>query len=511
MKKTIHLFLFTFIVSVAYGQSIKNVLLERNKVHTIESLRALNNGNNPFDKEGFQSNFEEIPTIFTQGNSNFLSRTKENELRLDSIVNVNVNLSSRYEQNYDANVNSTLYIYYTWNTDSQSFVPFFKLEYTYDANGNRTLFIGYVWNTNSESFVLLYKDEYTYDANGNRTLVIAYVWNTNSESFVPDYKDEYTYDANGNMTLDVSYTWSTDSESFVPDYKYEYTYNANGNWTLRTRYTWETDNESFVLTGKTEYTYDANGNRTLDIYYRWNTDSQSFVLDYKSEYTYDANGNRTLYILYLWQTGSESLVPVYKYEYTYNTNGNTTLRTRYTWNTDSESFVPSFKYEYTYDETKVIPLTTEVLYYWYPSFGVFKPGFKKEYTIIMDNETSLARMGTISKYNTNFNQWSEVEGEEFKSYEYYTKMTTLSIEEFNETLFSIYPNPTSDYIHVKTAKQLLRPQFELFDVLGKKVLSQPIKATEAIDVQHLKSSLYFYRIKEGKEIHKSGTLIKQNK
>jgi hypothetical protein len=312
------------------------------------------------------------------------------------------------------------------------------------------------------------------------------------------------------VTLYLYYYWDTDSESFVKYVKAELTYDANNNMTMYRGYYWDTDSESFVPRDKTVQTYDAKGNMIHFITYTWDTDSESFVELEKAELTYDANGITTLYIYYTWDTDSESFVPSFKREEAFDAKGNVTLYMTYTWDTDSESLVGDVKREYTYDESKIIPLTTEVMYDWQISLGVFKRSYKKEDTIIQDNETSIVVMGTISKYDTNLNQWAE-ESEEFKSYKYYTKMTTLTREEFNETLFSIYPNPTSDYISIKTTKQLLKPQFQLFDVLGKKVLSQPIKATEAIDVQHLKPSLYFYRIKEGKEIRKSGTLIKQNK
>ena len=50
-----------------------------------------------------------------------------------------------------------LWIEYSWNTDSQSFVPFKKYEHTYDENGNLTLGIGYNWDTNTQSFVPVIK------------------------------------------------------------------------------------------------------------------------------------------------------------------------------------------------------------------------------------------------------------------------------------------------------------------------------------------------------------------
>ena len=462
MKKITLLFLFIFIVSVAWGQSIKNTLLERNSINTIESLRALNNGNNPFNKEGFQSNFDKTLTPFTKRNNNFLSRTGENVLRLDSI----------FEVELDTN---------------------YKNEITYDVNGNRTLQVYYYWDYNNQSFVLNQIYESTYDANGNQTMFKWSTWNTNSQSFTPSFKSELTYNTNGNLALSIMYLWNIDSQSFVIINKSEFYYDANDNPTLQINYIWNIDNQSFVLSSKYEFYYDANENQTLWIFYRWNSDSQSFVLNSENESTYDVNGNRTLQVYYSWDYNSESLVSSFKYEYAYDANGNQILNIRYQWNTDSQSFIPTSKEEYTYDYTKIIPRTEYISYLWLPSLGVFKPNSKKEYTIIGDNDTNVVGMGTIFEYDTNFNQWSEVEGEEFKSYEYYTKTSSLSAEALNDTHFSIYPSPVKDKLFIQG---LSNPsKVAIYNVLGKEVLS--IKNTNNINVQALPSGVYIIRISDG--------------
>ena len=90
----------------------------------------------------------------------------------------------------------------------------YEVEYSYDENGNQTLYIGYNWNSESQSFVPYYKDESSYDENGNRTLYIRYSWNTNTQSLVPSTKSESTYDENGNQTLFKFYNWDSVIEVF---------------------------------------------------------------------------------------------------------------------------------------------------------------------------------------------------------------------------------------------------------------------------------------------------------
>ena len=306
-----------------------------------------------------------------------------------------------------------------------------------------------------------------------------------------EYKYEQTYDANGNRTLVISYVWNTDSQSFVPDGKYEYAYDANGNLTLRVEYNWETVTESFVAFRKLEFTYDANGNRTLSILYNWNTNSQSFVPYFKGEYTYDANGNTTLDIYYHWNTDSQSFVPDWKLEYTYDANGNQTLYIYYRWDTDSQSFVPSSKTESTYDANNF--KTNETSYIWYAALGVYKPTFKMDISIQSETDTNLVREGITYKYDTNFNTWNELEEEEFKSYWYYTKVSTLSADKIETSTFAIYPNPTSNTLFISGNETPIA--VVIYNVLGKEVLS--VKNTNNINVEALPSGVYVIRISDG--------------
>lgn len=87
--------------------------------------------------------------------------------------------------------------------------------------------------------------------------------------------------------------------------------------------------------------------------------------------------------------------------------------------------------------------------------------------------------------------------------------SALSTDVFSTKNMKAYPNPASDFIQIKITIPLSNLQFELFDVLGKKVLSQPVKPTEKIDIQSLTPAIYFYKINEGTTLYKSGKIIKQ--
>ena len=412
---------------------------------------------------------------------------------------------SKYEYSYDENGNRTLYIRYD-SYDSQSFVPRSKYEYTFDDNGHKTREVNYSWNTESQSFIISYKDEYTYNENGILTTTRTN-WDIESQSWFFLGKSENTFDENGNQTLSINYLWSSESQSFVPSMKFERSFDENGNQTLYIDYYWNSESQSLVPNRKYEHSYDENGNQTLQINYNWNLESQSFVSNVKHEYTFDENGNRTLSIYYNWDSESQSFVPSSKRETSYDENGNQTLYIYYDWNTGSQSFVPEGKSEYTIGENNFYVNLKS--YIWDSAFEVFKPGFRMDVSTISETETNLVREGITYEYDTNFNTWIELEGEEFKSYWYYTKESSLSTNSVEPNSFSIYPNPTKGNLNINSSESLTNPIIELYDVKGSKIFSKPFNFSEPIDVSGLKPSIYLYKIIDGNEVKQSGKVIKE--
>jgi hypothetical protein len=62
-----------------------------------------------------------------------------------------------------------------------------------------------------------------------------------------------------------------------------------------------------------------------------------------------------------------------------------------------------------------------------------------------------------------------------------------------QNTISLYPNPTSEIIHISTSKNAWINKVMIFDVTGKQVLSNADQTS--IDVSKLKSGLYFVKIK----------------
>ena len=491
--------------------------------------------------------------------------------RLDGSTDVYVgseDLTNKYTRSYNENGDQTLYIRYNWNSDSQSFIPNIKYEYSYDENGNQNLRLGYTWNTDSQSFIPYRKYEYSYDENGYRTIYISYNWSSDSQSFIPNLKDEYTYDDNGNETLYINYDWDIESQSFVPISKNEKSFDNLNRQIIHISYSIDSNSESFIPNSKNEFTYDDSGNKISSTFI-WNSvlgifiptnkesleydeqDRISFRKNYhhdicnevktqttKYQYIYDdelvgstvrtftrdSNGD-FIYQFDLGQFYDENgllvsefqnvnldLIPYSEYnwsrEYSYDTEGNNIEEVLYKWDTQTESLVPSEKeirvYDYDFHPTRnLIQFRIEK---YFPGLG-FKPSFEKDFSIHSETDTELVIVGIIKQYDTNFNTWNELEGEEFRSYWYYTKTPSLSTNSVESNSFSIYPNPTSNTLQINSSENLKTPIFELYDVKGSKILSSPFKLTEPIDVSDLQPSMYIYNVKDGSEVKQSGKVL----
>ena len=227
----------------------------------------------------------------------------------DSIT-LNQIRKNKIESTYDANNNQTLYTYFTWVVNTNSWIESNKRESTYDANNNQTLYTYFTWDVSNNSWIESNKTESTYDANNNQTLRNIFTWDISSNSWIEFSKNEYTYDANNNQTLHIHFTWDISTNSWIGIYKKEYTYDANNNQTLYVRYDWDVSTNSWIPQKKIERTYDTNHNNVQSNNYYWNLTSLTW------DFTGSGDGNYNLSGLYSQTLGIEqSLLYVYTYNF----------------------------------------------------------------------------------------------------------------------------------------------------------------------------------------------------
>ena len=471
------------ITTLSYGQNTKkSIFNQKNDTSLNKSFGVFN-----------QENIPEKPTPFN-----------DDELNLDNFDAINQKNNKNTALYSSKNGESTIRL------DSLSTVSFSadgitgKLKITYDENGRQTLNIDYQWDAQTAAFVPNYKQERAYNENGNQTLNINYQWDAQTAAFVPNYKTEYTYDENGKTIGSSSFSWNSNIEIFYPIAKTEYDFDEQMRVVSEKSYQLDICNNEKVLINRTEYSYiDGLEGRLVKVY---QVTSGVAVFQFERGSFYK-NGRLVLNTQSVNPDVYDPITNTHKTEFEYDDNGIITLFTRYTWDTETNNLIPSYKQEYTYDEENYYK---QVMYYkWYKGLGLYQPSFKKEYDVIIDTDTKRVREGLFFVFDTNFNQWNTLNEEKYKSYWYYTKTSTLSSKSLNKNTSLIFPNPTSKFLKVILSEELSEPLLEIFDATGKKVLSKELLSDESIDVSALTPALYFYKIKDGKVLKKSGKIIKQ--
>ncbi|MCD2260499.1 aryl-sulfate sulfotransferase [Psychroserpens luteolus] len=74
-----------------------------------------------------------------------------------------------------------------------------------------------------------------------------------------------------------------------------------------------------------------------------------------------------------------------------------------------------------------------------------------------------------------------------------TACLNLSVDDFEISEVSVYPNPTSDYINITSTSDI--DKIELYSVLGKKV--HEVKQTNSLDLSNFDSGVYFVQLYSG--------------
>lgn len=86
---------------------------------------------------------------------------------------------------------------------------------------------------------------------------------------------------------------------------------------------------------------------------------------------------------------------------------------------------------------------------------------------------------------------------------------TLSVSQFSDANFTLYPNPTTDFISVSFPESFNKGKVIIYTFLGQKILERDLNGqTDSISLHSLSSGVYIYKI-ESDSFSKSGKIIKQ--
>jgi len=450
MKKAL-MFTFSLIFSVFIsGQEFQEIPLSFKKPPNLSDL-------NPFKLINHK---ERRQTDLANWNlTNFNIPTKTIKHKMDSVTyngwdenTAQWIAGAKDEYEYDTKGNLIKEIWYEIYEGKIQWYAFTNWEYCYDENDYLNYYINYDRDWITGEWYYFGKGEYTYDSSGNEIMFLYFQWDENYSQWGKVSKLDYTYDINGNLIQSISQEWNDSINQWINYKKSESTYDGNGRMTNSMSYEWDENNNQWNYFAKSEYTYDTNGNNTQNVSSQWINDQ--WLADRKYEYTYVANGNLINYISSDWVSDSNQWINTNKREYIYNNS-------------------------YSYDQL-VIPFF-----------------YSNNYFNHMQTEN-------IGSYRDNdLNQWVIFNNRQY----FYTEQNIGKITEVNTLLANIYPNPAENYV-VFTLNNPESAVVEIFDIKGERVIEQIMRSDKQINVSHLSSGIYFYKITSGNKIISGKLVIK---
>ncbi|MDB2384959.1 T9SS type A sorting domain-containing protein [Polaribacter sp.] len=341
------------------------------------------------------------------------------------------------------------------------------------------------------SWVFNSRTDYTYNTS-NKVIQQDFYADYNSDD-VPELQEvsTYTYNSSGNITQEIFQT-RNDSDVLENSYRNDYSYNSdnlpieaifyeweNDTWVRDGRivitlngvqidnfisYTW--DGSDFVLeneeSGRSTYSY--SGDKIASILYEDYVDD-AWVVDGKDEFTYDSAGNLIKEDFLSFENGT--YISTQYAEYAYDDNNNI-INSQWFYDENEDGNITAQDPEtYFYDTTKNM---ADIINPVGENYGI---------TIFPDASTSFVNKILRSE-----------EGDDYRTLYSYDG-ATANTNDFIDIAVSIYPNPTTDMIHISSTDNFEIDNIKVFNTIGKQIA---IFNTASFSIKNLSDGIYFLNI-----------------
>ncbi len=305
------------------------------------------------------------------------------------------------------------------------------------------------WEVVTEEYLAPYfRVLYSYDDNANRTQVLLEIKDV-EDNWIPYVKYNYFF-TNNVRTNGIKQDWDTETEEYVNKRQYFYYYNDDGLLIDIQTYIWDLENLEWYLNRNDLGTYNEANELIERIQNTWDLELEEWRLSGKYVYEYE-DGNKTRRTRYSridneWRQGS-------KHEYFYLDNGLRSDDYYYTWDNDIETWITKRKQEYFHNDAGYVQYFLS--YNWDEEIAEWTHTYRQTYN------------------------WMEI---------------NVGVNSLNNTLFSVKPNPVSDYLSIdSTTDSSLN--ISIYNSLGQLVL-QNNTIQSSINVSALHKGVYFLKIIE---------------
>ncbi len=377
------------------------------------------------------------------------------------------------------------------NEEESEMVPMYKNDFFFDENGNVTSINHSRQEENSGSWEYSHKTTYAYDVDLNLTNYILYGRNESNTDWIPFHKVEFDFDSDsdGKVIKSRSYGWNELNNDWNFIGKEDFTYDENNYLVQRTSYSQMGD--EWRNSRKTEYVNDQDGNTLQRTSFK-SLDGVDWVYNSRDERVFNLSGLVTKVTRADWIDSTNTWMYDIRQDYAYDTDENLTESITFAWDTVSNDWLYVSKVELAYNLNFVhedILLPTS-----WPEFSI-------TYNIMPLYKNMLTEVVYFTKVDTTW----KIEDREIY---YYADRDVSSVSDLITDQVKIYPNPANDFISIEGFVNSGSVVADLFDQQGRQLLTQDVSESNRINVSHLKSGLYFCKIKQNDQTIIQKILIK---
>lgn len=322
----------------------------------------------------------------------------------------------------------------------------------------------------------------------NKRIETLFKFDKNDEKWVEHIKYEELY-SNDLLQTKIDYSWREGEWKEID--KETFKYNENNSVTENIVYKWDEDLQDWALSSKREMIYNDKGNETLQQYYLF-TDSKFEPFEkVESIYEGELKIEEKEYRL-----ENDVWIDLAKSDYIYYENGDLKEMTDYLYNKHVDEWDKESQLKYTYFSDDLIDEFT-LIFFDRVTGGV---SFIISYESIYDNTTEAL---LVRHYFGD-----DLTTIERKTYYYNTSQQVTSLNDNLVDHITVYPNPSTDNIIVKSEKLQDKIQLQLFSLTGKSIYKNTVFANEPINIKSIPSGLLIYKISKNGKLLRSGKLIK---
>ncbi len=362
---------------------------------------------------------------------------------------------------------------------------------------------------------------------------------------VPYERNDYFYDGNDRIIEKIAYSWDQASSQWLKIFKSNTFYTPNGEVDYLLVMNWVPPLMQWRNGSKTEYSYDASGNITSYQAFSWNVNNSQWIMYQEEAYTYNAMGILELIIFSVLNQAGTALEYYTKaeffsspgppafvdsiYGYQYDLANSSwyvtekairTLLNATTGDMSQEIFVPVlpsgwnsvYKEEYYFDSLTNI---TELKSFIYNSSASAWENYQRRIRTF-DNNSLLSDLyfpeyyqGQSKLLNDVYYDWNGSAFLATLTEDYYWSAVTTGLEESNNAIISVYPNPVTDMLYV-TLPNNDEAMITITDLTGRLIHSQKFSSKLQIDASKWNQGIYIWNI-TASSTNSSGKILKSGR